>query len=195
MGCLTIETWLLFITNVFGLSLYFLYFCLYHLECYFMKEIKLETKIRIYSLAELPEEESRLMEAAIKATGQSYAPYSKFHVGAAALLEDGTIVTGSNQENAAYPSGLCAERVALFHAGHQYPDMPVVALAIAAATNGRQVESISPCGACRQVLLEAEQRYGKPMKVLLCGTKEVVVAESAESLLPLCFGAKYLKDD
>ena len=109
MGCLTIETWLLFITNVFGLSLYFLYFCLYHLECYFMKEIKLETKIRIYSLAELPEEESRLMEAAIKATGQSYAPYSKFHVGAAALLEDGTIITGSNQENAAYPSGLCAE--------------------------------------------------------------------------------------
>ena len=171
MGCLTIETWLLFITNVFGLSLYFLYFCLYHLECYFMKEIKLETKIRIYSLAELPEEESRLMEAAIKATGQSYAPYSKFHVGAAALLEDGTIITGSNQENAAYPSGLCAERVALFHAGHQYPDMPVVALAIAAATNGRQVESISPCGACRQVLLEAEQRYGKPMKVLLCGTE------------------------
>ena len=95
--------------------------------------------------------------------------------------------------DAAYPSGLCAERVALFHAGHQYPDMPVVALAIAAATNGRQVESISPCGACRQVLLEAEQRYGKPMKVLLCGTKEVVVAESAESLLPLCFGAKDLK--
>jgi|GEM_PF-15929 len=131
--------------------------------------------------------------AAKKAAGQSYAPYSKFHVGAAALLEDGTIVTGSNQENAAYPSGLCAERVALFHAGHQYPDMPVVALAIAAATNGRQVESISPCGACRQVLLEAEQRYGKPMKVLLCGTKEVVVAESAESLLPLCFGAKDLK--
>lgn len=195
MGCLTIETWLLFITNVFGLSLYFLYFCLYHLERYFMKEIKLETKIRIYPLAELPEEESRLMEAAIKATGQSYAPYSKFHVGAAVLLEDGTIVTGSNQENAAYPSGLCAERVALFHAGHQYPDMPVFALAIAAATNGRQVESISPCGACRQVLLEAEQRYGKPMKVLLCGTKEVVVAESAELLLPLCFGAKDLKDE
>ena len=160
-----------------------------------MKEIKLETKIRIYPLAELPEEELRLMEAAIKATGQSYAPYSKFHIGAAALLEDGTIVTGSNQENAAYPSGLCAERVALFHAGHKYPDIAVVALAIAAATNGSQVESISPCGACRQVLLEAEQRYGKSMKVLLCGTKEVVVAESAESLLPLCFGAKDLKDD
>ena len=103
------------------------------------------------------------------------------------------IVTGSNQENAAYPSGLCAERVALFHAGHRYPDVPVVALAIAAAANGRQVGSISPCGACRQVLLEAEQRYGKPMKVLLCGTEEVIIAERAESLLPLCFGAKDLE--
>lgn len=153
-----------------------------------MKEIRLETKIRIYPLAELPDEELPLMEAALKATEQSYAPYSKFHVGAAALLENGTIVTGSNQENAAYPSGLCAERVTLFHAGHSYPDVPVVAIAIAAATNGRQVESISPCGACRQVLLETEQRYGKPVKVLLCGTKEVIVAESAESLLPLCFG-------
>lgn len=168
-------------------------FLLVSFRALFHERNQVGDKIRIYPLAELPEEESRLMEAAIKATGQSYAPYSKFHVGAAALLEDGTIVTGSNQENAAYPSGLCAERVALFHAGHQYPDMPVVALAIAAATNGRQVESISPCGACRQVLLEAEQRYGKPMKVLLCGTKEVVVAESAESLLPLCFGAKDLK--
>ncbi len=159
-----------------------------------MKEIRLETKIRIYPLAELPEEELPLVEAAIKATGQSYAPYSKFHVGAAVLLEDGTIVTGSNQENAAYPSGLCAERVALFHAGHQYPDIPVVALAIAVVTNGRRLESISPCGACRQVLLEMEQRYAKPIQVLLCGTKEVVITENAESLLPFCFGAKDLKE-
>lgn len=158
-----------------------------------MKEIKLETKIRIYPLVELPDEELPLMQAAVKATEQSYAPYSKFHVGAAALLANGTIVTGSNQENAAYPSGLCAERVTLFHAGHRYPDVPVVALAIAAATNGRQVESISPCGACRQVLLETEQCYGKPMKVLLCGTKEVIIAESAESLLPLCFGKTSLE--
>lgn len=170
----------------------FLYFCLCHLVCYFMKEIKLETKVRIYPFSELPEGERELAEAALKATGQSYAPYSKFHVGAAALLENGLVVTGSNQENAAYPSGLCAERVALFHAGHQYPDIPVVALAIAAVTNGHPVESITPCGACRQVLLETEQRYGKPMKILLFGAKEVVVAESAESLLPLCFGAKDL---
>ncbi|WP_129699015.1 cytidine deaminase [Parabacteroides goldsteinii] len=160
-----------------------------------MKEIKLETKITVYSLSEVPDEELPLVHAALKATEQSYAPYSKFHVGAAALLADGTIVTGSNQENAAYPSGLCAERVTLFHAGHQYPDIPVVALAIAAVTGGKQVESISPCGACRQVLLETEQRYGKPVKVLLCGIKDVMVAPSAASLLPLCFGKEDLKSE
>lgn len=157
-----------------------------------MKDITIQIKVTVFPLSELPDEELPLMQAAIKATGQSYAPYSKFHVGAAVLLENGVIVTGSNQENAAYPSGLCAERVALFNAGHQYPDIPVIALAIAASTDGRQVESISPCGACRQVLLEAEQRHGRCMKVLLCGTKEITVAESAESLLPLCFGAKDL---
>lgn len=157
-----------------------------------MKEIKLETKIAIYSLAEVPDDELPLVKAALKATEQAYAPYSKFHVGAAVLLADGTIVTGSNQENAAYPSGLCAERVALFHAGHQYSDIPVVALAIAAATGGQQVESISPCGACRQVLLETEQRYGRPVKVLLCGTHDVVVVQDAVSLLPLSFGKKDL---
>lgn len=158
-----------------------------------MKEIKLETKITVCAPQELPDCEIPLLNAAVRATEQAYAPYSKFHVGAAALLANGEIVTGSNQENAAYPSGLCAERVALFHAGHQYPHIPVVALAIAAATNGKQVESISPCGACRQVLLETEQRFGHSMKIILCGTKEVMVAQSAESLLPLCFGTKDLK--
>lgn len=157
-----------------------------------MKEIKLETSIRIYELEEVTGEERRLVQAAMKATGQAYAPYSHFHVGAAALLADGTIVTGSNQENAAYPSGLCAERVALFHAGHQFPDIPVVALAIAAAAGGQQVESISPCGACRQVLLETEQRYDRPVKVLLCGTEEVMVVPNAAALLPLCFGKEDL---
>lgn len=159
-----------------------------------MKEIKLETKITVCALYELPDEELPLVGAALKAAGQAYAPYSHFHVGAAALLANGVIVTGSNQENAAYPSGLCAERVTLFHAGHQYPDVPIVALAIAAAIGGKQVESISPCGACRQVLLETEQRYGKPMKVLLCGTEEITMAESAASLLPLCFGAADLNN-
>lgn len=158
-----------------------------------MKEIEFETKVMIASPGELPEHELSLMEAAFEATGQSYAPYSGFHVGAAVLLKNGVIITGSNQENAAYPSGLCAERVALFHAGHQYPDVPVLALAVAAVTHGKQVESISPCGACRQVLLETEQRSGKPMKILLCGTKEIIIVPNAESLLPLCFGAKDLK--
>lgn len=156
-----------------------------------MKEIKLEIKLTVYPLHEMPEEEQALVQAALEATKQAYAPYSQFHVGAAVLLADGKMVTGSNQENAAYPSGLCAERVALFHAAHQYPEVPVVALAVAAAKEGRQVESISPCGACRQVLLETEQRYGRPVKVLLYGTKEVVTVPSAASLLPLCFG----KDD
>lgn len=154
-----------------------------------MKEIWLETKITVCAPYELRDEELLLAGAVLKAAGQAYAPYSHFHVGAAVLLANGVIVTGSNQENAAYPSGLCAERVALFHAGHQYPDVPVIALAIAAATGGEQVESISPCGACRQVLLETEQRYGKPIKILLCGTEKITMAESAASLLPLCFGA------
>ena len=158
-----------------------------------MKEIRLETNVTVCTPQELPDCEWPLVEAALNAPRQSYAPYSKFHVGAAALLENGEIVTGSNQENAAYPSGLCAERVTLFHAGHQYPDVPVIALAIAAVTNGKQVVSISPCGACRQVLLETEQRFGKSMKVLLCGTEQIIIAPSAESLLPLCFGAKDLK--
>lgn len=153
-----------------------------------MKEIKLETSVKVYKAEEISDEERRLVQAAVEATEHSYAPYSNFHVGAAALLADGTIVTGSNQENAAYPSGLCAERVALFHAGHQYPEIPVVALAIAATTGGKQVDNIAPCGACRQVLLETEQRYDRPIKVLLCGAQQVMVVPSSASLLPLCFG-------
>lgn len=158
-----------------------------------MKEIRLETNIKVYAWDELTKEDTVLVNAAKDATQQAYAPYSTFCVGVAVLLENGEIVTGSNQENAAYPSGLCAERVALFHANHQYPHVPIVSLAIAAKTGDSFVETISPCGACRQVLLEAEQRYGKPMKILLYGSREVVVASSAVSLLPLCFGMKNLE--
>ena len=133
-----------------------------------------------------------MAEAARRATAQAYAPYSRFQVGAAVLLADGTVVTGSNQENAAYPSGLCAERVALFQANHRFPELPVKALAIAAVSEGRPVSTISPCGACRQVLLETEQRYGRHIRILLCGVDEITVVESAEALLPLCFGAESL---
>ena len=154
-----------------------------------MKELHIETTIRICLPVELPVEEQALVEAARRTTARAYAPYSRFQVGAAALLADGTVVTGSNQENAAYPSGLCAERVALFQANHRFPDVPVKALAIAAVSGGRQSEGISPCGACRQVLLEVEQHYGQRIKMLLCGSSEITVVESAEALLPLCFGA------
>ncbi|MDR2810988.1 MAG: cytidine deaminase [Tannerellaceae bacterium] len=152
-----------------------------------MKEIIFETKIRTYPLAELPDEFKELTRLSILATRDAYAPYSKFQVGAALLLENGVIVTGNNQENVAYPSGLCAERVALFYAGAQYPDVAVYAIAIAAQTKGERVEMITPCGACRQVLLETENRYKRPMKVLLCGRTQIYIVESATSLLPLSF--------
>ena len=154
-----------------------------------MKEKRIEISYKICAINELDAQEKCLMEAAIEATRRSYAPYSHFHVGAAVLLENNVIVTGSNQENAAYPSGLCAERTALFYANSQYPDMAVKALAIAACDeNGTpSANIISPCGACRQVMLETEKRSGKPMKILLCGSEEVYIVEGVTQLLPFAF--------
>ena len=153
-----------------------------------MKEYKIEAVMHIYEMAELNAEERQLVEAAKQATDGSYAPYSKFRVGAAVRLKDGTIVTGANQENAAFPSGLCAERTALFAANAQHPDQPVVTLAIA-ARKGRQFLSqpIPPCGACRQVISGVEERYGIPIRILLYGTEGVLVSESISPLLPLRF--------
>ena len=154
-----------------------------------MKTLTIETPIKVYTYHELSAEERRLTESALEATHRSYAPYSNFHVGAAVLLEDGTIVTGTNQENVAYPSGLCAERTALFYANSQYPDVAIKALAIVGCSQheGMNHTPISPCGACRQVMTETEKRFGKPIKLLLCGAEEVYVCESASSLLPLSF--------
>lgn len=152
-----------------------------------MKKLKLEQQIDVYSLDELTNEYRKLYNAAVLVAGNAYAPYSRFRVGAAVLLANGEIISGSNQENAAYPSGLCAERVALFYAGSQYPDVPVLAIAISAFSEDRQVEQIAPCGGCRQVLLETEMRSECPMKVLLCGTDSISIIESASSLLPFCF--------
>jgi cytidine deaminase len=152
-----------------------------------MKELIFETKIQVFSVSEAPEIYRELIESAIDATANAYAPYSYFNVGAAVLLKNGKIIEGSNQENAAYPSGLCAERVALFSANTQYPDTTVLAIAVTAVTDGKQVDMITPCGACRQVLLEVEKRYQSPIKILLCGKKEIYMAESAASLLPLSF--------
>ena len=152
-------------------------------------EITLEER----SLSDFSAEETRLRRAAVEAAGRAYAPYSGFQVGAAALLAGGGIVTGNNQENAAYPSGLCAERVALFYAGATYPRVAVRKLAIVAQDGAGIRERISPCGACRQVLLETEQRQGEPIEVWLCGREKAIVFPSAASLLPLCFGEADLK--
>ena len=154
-----------------------------------MKKQILELSYRIYALDELPEESRKLVDAALEATRRSYAPYSHFYVGAAVMLNNGVIVTGNNQENVAFPSGLCAERTALFYANAQYPEVPVKALAIVARdSSGKVTETpISPCGACRQVMLETENRFGKPMQILLASAEEVIVVERASALLPLAF--------
>jgi cytidine deaminase len=123
-----------------------------------------------------------------KAVNRAYAPYSHFQVGAAVLLANGEIVVGSNQENVAYPSGLCAERTALFYANSQFPDTPVEAIAVAAYTNGDYTDDpVPPCGSCRQVILETQNRYAHPVKILLCGKNEIYCVPSIAELLPLSF--------
>ena len=152
-----------------------------------MEEKKIELKFNILKTDELSADDQRLRDMAIHAAGRAYAPYSNFHVGAVLLLKDGTIVEGNNQENVAYPSGLCAERVALFSAGASNPDVPVVSLAIVAMKNGQIQSAISPCGGCRQVMLETEQRYGYPIRILLCGYDQTIIIPSVQHLLPFSF--------
>lgn len=160
-----------------------------------MKQINLNTKITVYSYDECTDIEKKLIDAAKQATSNAYAPYSKFKVGAALLLSDGKIITGNNQENAAYPSGLCAERTAVFYANSQFPDQKIIGLAVAAYYNGDFTsELVSPCGSCRQVLLEVESRYQSPVKILMYTNKnEVYVADSMSSLMPLSFDEKAFK--
>ena len=152
-----------------------------------MKQLNIRIDVQVYAYDELDNADRELIDNACEATHRSYSPYSHFSVGAAARLADGTVVCGSNQENAAYPSGLCAERTTLFYAGARYPDAAVQILAIAAMKDGERVDLITPCGACRQVMSETEQRYNKPMKVLLCGKEEAYLVPSATALLPFCF--------
>lgn len=161
-----------------------------------MKEYNLTAKMRSYQWDELSSEQQALIQVAKEQTNHSYCPYSHFHVGAAALLGNGEVIRGCNQENAAYPSGLCAERSALFAAGAQYPEQPVTRLAIACFTGGHFTkEPGSPCGACRQVMTETEHRYGGKMEVLLYGENETYVFESAADLLPLVFVKENLLGD
>jgi Cytidine deaminase len=140
------------------------------------------------SRADLPLDDKVLLKAAEKALESAYAPFSTFQVGAAVRLSDGSVVTGSNQENAAFPSGLCAERTALFYAHAQYPHLKVEAIAITAATEGVLVaEPVYPCGACRQVMLESEKRAGKPVRVIMGSRGKVQIVEGIGALLPLSF--------
>lgn len=153
-----------------------------------MKELKIETSMFFCQPEELGEDEQRLIELAKKATYNSYTPYSHFNVGAAVRLGNGMEIIGANQENAAFPVTLCAERTAIFAAQAQHPDQPIVALAIAARNNhGFVDEPASPCGSCRQVILEVEQRYKCDMKILLYGTRGVYVINSIKDILPLYF--------
>ena len=142
------------------------------------------------SLNELSHKDRLLAEAAIDATSRSYAPYSNFNVGAAIMYEDGEIIQGSNQENAAYPSGLCAERTALFYASSRRPDTPIISLAIAASQKGTLCNiPATPCGACRQVMAQYQVKSGKPMTVLLVGGEKIWKFASVDDLLPLTFNS------
>ena len=143
---------------------------------------------------ELEPQDLALLRHAHDAVSNSYAPYSKFHVGAAVRLANGAIVKGNNIENAAYPSGLCAERVALFTAQAQYPDIPVEAIALTAQSEHCEVnEPIAPCGACRQVMVEVEQRSQRPMRIICQGnTGPIMVFDGIETLMPFIFVDKFL---
>jgi len=152
-----------------------------------MERNTIEIPVQKFRLSELSDEERFWIDTAIISAKQAYAPYSQFNVGAVVVLENGKIVTGNNQENIAYPSGMCAERVALYYAGARYRDVPVKAIIVIAVKDGIVQKHISPCGACRQVLLETEIRSNQPIRVILAGSEEVHIINSAELLLPVSF--------
>lgn len=154
-----------------------------------MEKRTIQSEISVCRKEELDATEQLLIDKSIKATDRAYAVYSHFKVGAALLLANGEMVIGCNQENAAYPVTICAERSALFSAGAQYPDQSVIAIAIAARDeNGNLLgEPITPCGSCRQALIETERRFGQKVKILLYGTKRIYVVDGIGLLMPLSF--------
>ena len=151
------------------------------------KEIRILYK-EYGSTGELPDMDRQLVEAAVKATANSYSPYSRFQVGAAVRLSGGEVICGSNQENIAYPSGLCAERTAMFYASSTHPGAEMEAIAIAAVKDGKLCSlPASPCGACRQVMAEYQTRAGKEMRIILAGAEKTLVFDRVDDLLPLIF--------
>jgi cytidine deaminase len=162
-----------------------------------MKTIKMGFTLTEYNSAqELPAQYGRLMQKAVEVRKNAYAPYSNFRVGAAVLLESGEVVLGNNQENASYPSGLCAERVAIFHAGANYPNQKIMAVAISAASDDYEVkEPAGPCGNCRQSMAEYEYKQKAPIVLILQGESgPVVTCESIADILPLGFNNSFLSD-
>ncbi|KVV14577.1 cytidine deaminase [Flavobacterium sp. TMP13] len=160
-----------------------------------MKEITITTKFNVFDgLGELPNDIQDLMNQAVQVRKNAYAPYSKFRVGVAIALDNGKIVLGSNQENAAYPSGLCAERVAIFHAGAIYPDAKIIKMAITAASDTNQtVAPIPPCGSCRQSIAEYEIRQESPIEIYFMGEIGAIhKSDSLKNLLPFMFDKKFL---
>lgn len=154
-----------------------------------MAEKRINVTYQEYSsVEEMTPEDQALVAAALEAQKGSYSPYSDFQVGAALQLANGVIVKGANQENIAYPSGLCAERVAMFWAGANYPDVPMETLAIAGSDHGVLCESpASPCGSCRQVMAEYQKKYKHPLKIILVGSKRIRKFSCVEDLLPFIF--------
>ena len=160
-----------------------------------MKEISITTQFNVFDVIEdLPTDVQNLMVQAISVRKNAYAPYSKFRVGVAILLDNGEVVLGSNQENAAYPSGLCAERVAIFYAGANYPQAKILKMAITAASDSNQTTApIPPCGSCRQSIAEYESRQETPIEIYFMGEVGVIYkSESLKNLLPFMFDKKFL---
>lgn len=161
-----------------------------------MKKHKLTLSfLEFNSIDELNDDDRTLLLKAKDAAKNAYAPYSKFKVGAAARLANGMIIIGSNQENAVFPVGLCAERVALFSAQANYPDQPVVALAVTAIGSDSKIsQPVPPCGSCRQAMIEAESRHNQPLRVIMQGEEgPIIISERMENLMPLTFAKDFLK--
>ncbi|TXI68072.1 MAG: cytidine deaminase [Flavobacterium sp.] len=159
-----------------------------------MKQISINTTISVLSKDELSQEETSLMLQAFEARSKAYAPYSKFTVGAAILLDNGEVIQGSNQENAAYPSGLCAERVAIYYAGATYPNAKIVKMFITASPQDRDLEEpIPPCGSCRQAIAEYEFKQDLPIAIFFMGAKgDIYKSDSLKYILPLVFDKNHL---
>jgi cytidine deaminase len=160
-----------------------------------MKKFTISAELDIFeSVEELPEEVQGLMKKAVEARENSYSPYSKFKVGAAIQLGNGEVISGSNQENASYPAGLCAERTAIFYAGAKYPNVKIQKMALSARSLNHSVETPTPpCGSCRQAIAEYEVKQEQPIEIFFMGEKgKVVKAQSVSDLLPLLFDHSYL---